>query len=366
MTGPGLTGRKKNERIRQVVQALESLKAQFGVSYAVALREAGIGYRRFLRWRRRLLRGEPPVKRRGPKKLQPLDLRQLRQDIAGLHHGGRRTAATRGLAQAYRESLSRRQLGELVRQARQEQRQRTRAVQCRVVWHRPDLVWSLDGCTFSHRPGGVGVHVQNLQDLCSRYKFPPLATGWEPDGEALAGHLAHQFARFGPPLFCKRDNAGNLNHRAVDQLLAEQGIIPLNSPVYRAPYNGAIEHSQGEIKRYLTLWRDRARTNEELYLLAESAAQALNHYRRRSLSNQTACQAYFGGQPLRYTQRQRHRIFERIRELAIRISEGLGKTVIDAAAWRIAAKDWMVKNRLITILKPREVSPNLEPLLCHQ
>lgn len=74
------------------------------------------------------------MKRRGPRKLQPLD---LRQDIAGLHHGGRRTAATCGLAQTYRESLSRRQLGELVRQARQEQRQRTRAaVQCRVVWHR--------------------------------------------------------------------------------------------------------------------------------------------------------------------------------------------------------------------------------------
>jgi hypothetical protein len=70
----------------------------------------------------------------------------------------------------------------------------------------------------------------------------------EPCGEEIAGHLSRHFERFGPPLFIKRDNAGNLNHTSVNEVLEEHMVIPINSPYYTPSYNGAIEHSQGEFE----------------------------------------------------------------------------------------------------------------------
>jgi hypothetical protein len=64
-----------------------------------------------------------------------------------------------------------------------------------------------------------------------------------PCGEQIASHLDRHLSRFGPPLFLKRDNGGNLNHLAVNTLLEERIIIPINSSCYRASYNGSIEHS---------------------------------------------------------------------------------------------------------------------------
>jgi hypothetical protein len=54
-------------------------------------------------------------------------------------------------------------------------------------------------------------------------------------GEEVAGHLDCLFGRFGPPLFCKRDNGGNVNHAAVDDVLGDAMVIPINSPVDRVP-----------------------------------------------------------------------------------------------------------------------------------
>jgi hypothetical protein len=223
----------------------------------------------------------------------------------------------------------------------------------------------MDGTRLRPGRGRKVVHVHNLQDLCSQYKFPPLATGHEALGEEVAGHLDGLFGRFGPPLFCKRDNGGNVNHVAVDDVLGEAMVIPINSPVDRAPYNGAIEHSQGEMKRYLKKWQDKAKTLTEMVLLTETAAHDLNHIHRRSLAGRTSCLRYFAGPRVRYGKRERSRIYHWIEELAYRISEGMGKTALDPTAWRVAAKTWMVKNNLITILRPGKVLPNLSTGLCH-
>ncbi len=50
------------------------------------------------------------------------------------------------------------------------------------------------------------------------------------------------------------DNGGNLNHRAVNQVLEEAFVISINSPPNTSQYNGAIEHTQGEFKDYLRRW----------------------------------------------------------------------------------------------------------------
>lgn len=139
----------------------------------------------------------------------------------------------------------------MIRAVRQET-SRSRVVNTyHVSWLRPNLAWAMDDCEKREQGAGGTLHLHNLSDLHSRYRLPPLASECLPCGEEVAGHLHYLFDRFDPPLFCKRDNGGNLNHLAVNQVLEEALVIPINSPPQRAPYNGAIEHSQGEFKRYL-------------------------------------------------------------------------------------------------------------------
>src|SRR4030042_125827 len=74
----------------------------------------------------------------------------------------------------------------------------------------------------------------------------PMA-GAYPVGEEVAGYLSEKIDRYGAPLVLKRDNEGNMNHRAINDVLAESFVLPLNNPEYYAPYNGAIAESQREV-----------------------------------------------------------------------------------------------------------------------
>jgi hypothetical protein len=51
----------------------------------------------------------------------------------------------------------------------------------------------------------------------------------------------------GRPLVLKRDNGSNLNHQAVDEVLARYLVLPLKSPPHYPPYNGAIECAVREL-----------------------------------------------------------------------------------------------------------------------
>ena len=334
---------------------IEAAKNRFSLSYASLADQVGLRYRTLMRWKRRLADGMDAVEKRGPKKVQPLNLVELKEKIRDLDHGRKRSHGTGRLHGDHADSISRRELNELVRQVRSD----TKADPCQVVWLRPDLSWAMDGLKYRD------CHVQNVQDLCSRYKFAPLTGAAEPCGEEIAGHLSRHFSRFGPPLFIKRDNAGNLNHAAVNDLLGDHMVIPINSPYYTPSYNGAIEHSQGELKTWLHKWRYDAHTQRELVLQVDNAAQALNHQRRRSLSGQNACLAYFSSSRLRYTKRQRKEVYDWIYNLAVDISGRAGKNEIDPTAWRVSARKWMERNRMIVIRKPEKVSPHLNLNLCH-
>jgi transposase InsO family protein len=85
-------------------------------------------------------------------------------------------------------------------------------------------------------------------DLASRFIFAPLVT-LDPNGEEVAAHLRTVFARHGKPLFLKRDNGSIFNNQHVDQLLAAEAVIPLNSPPYHPRYNGGIEKAIRELSR---------------------------------------------------------------------------------------------------------------------
>jgi hypothetical protein len=325
----------------------------------------GLSYRTLMRWKRRLANGQAAVEKRGPKKIRPLNLNELKAKIRDLDHGAKRSCGIGQLHGAYAGCISRRELNQLVRQARRETNRRRKAEACRVRWLRPNLAWAIDDCRKSDTAVSGTLHLHNLTDLCSRYKLPPIASGHLPCGEEVAGHLAHLFNRFGPPLFCKRDNGGNLNHATVDEVLEDAWVIPINSPLCTPSYNGSIERTQREFKDYLKRWQWKADKMESFFLLAETAAHELNHNPRRCLNNRTACGSYFGSNRVRYSKRQRRSAYRWIRDLATEISIRAGKSKITNVEWRVAAKQWLLKNGLIKIITAGEVSPHLNRKLCH-
>ena len=144
----------------------------------------------------------------------------------------------------------------------------------------------------------------------------------------------------------------------VNQVLEEALVIPINSPPYRAAYNGGIEHTQGEFKGYLDRLSWKAGSLDKMALLSETAAHDLNHQPRRSLGGKTACRAYFGGLRIRYPRRRRAAVYAWVHDLAAEVSTRAGKPVITPVAWRVAARQWLVQNGLIRIQKTGEVSPN--------
>ena len=344
---------------------IEAMRTKFSISYASLAQQMGLSYRTLMRWKKRICDGQTAVWKRGPKKVNPLNLSELKERIKGLDHGRKRSRCTGVLYGSYKRIISRREFNEMIADVRRDRNRQAAASKNRLIWRQPNLVWALDGFEYAAGFTGGKMHVQNLQDLCSRYKLPPLTTMSLPCGEEVAGHLDHHFTRFGPPLFIKRDNGGNLNHLGVNQLLEEAMVIPINSPVESAPYNGAIEHSQGEIKGFLNKWKDKAGNDGGFCLLVEIAAQDLNHKPRRSLGGRTACNRFFGKDRARYSKRERNAAYRWIRNLAIDLSVAAGKDAITSTAWRIAAKKWLVENKLLTILKPGKVSPHFSSNLCH-
>ena len=342
-----------------MVLKIETLKSQYAVPASSLIAVAGFSASSYRRWKRRLHRGQSPVKKPGAKKIQPFDLGELKQRIDLLSHGKKRTAGTGQLYNTVKHGISRRQFNDMVREVRSCNNRQKAADRSQVSWLRPDLAWALDGLEYNSR------HVQNFQDLCSRYKFGPMATDHWPNGQEVAAHLSRLFSRFGPPLFLKRDNGGNLNKFTINDLLEQWMVIPINSPIYTASYNGAVERSQGELKGWLRKSNRVTNTLCEFELQVENAAHALNHKPRRSLYGKNSCRSYFCSSRLRYNKRKRKEAYNWIRDLAVDISESVGKNKIDPAALRVSAITWMAKHRLITIQKPSKVLPNLSSGLCH-
>jgi len=141
----------------------------------------------------------------------------------------------------------------------------------------------------------------------------------EPLGVEVAAHLKRLFPKFGLPLFLKIDNGGNLNHSSIQKLLASNHVLPLNSPAYCAPYNGAIEHTQGEFKACIKECAGKFSSFKEFFRLAEITAHDLNHAARRKLSGKNSCSIFFGKPKRNFNKRKRQEVFQWISELAIDI-----------------------------------------------
>jgi hypothetical protein len=336
------------------------------MSYAIIGQAVRVPLSTLGRWRRRRKENHPLLHRPGPKKVEPFDPSALDMEIRLLDHGQKRSGGATQLYGRYQDSISRRELSRMVWQVRQEVVADHRKNLRRIEWLMPGAVWAMDVTEYDLEGAGT-IHLHNTQDLGSRYKFPPLS-GECPVGEEVAGYLSEKFCRFGPPLFLKRDNGGNLNHGAVNEVLSEFFVLPLNSPAYYAPYNGAIEESQRELKACMRekLIPDLSHSeNHSSVVYAEVAAHDLNHRLRPCLRGKTSCQVFFSlaGKPF-FSKWERREIYDILMERVERIMVSMNpfdKSTREAA-WRIAVEFWLQSRGFIKVHIPQKVSPNFTPI----
>lgn len=352
-----------------MMAAVESVKRELGEPYRSVCRELDVPYSSLMRWKDHRRDGEAAVGKPGPGKVAPLDLELLHEEILALHHGRKRTAGTAELYQKHRKQISRRDLQSLVEATRREIRREADALERRIEWLVPGLVWSMDDAQTQRLPTGAG-HLHLVQDLGSRYKLRVLGEEVLSRGERVADNLLDLFARHGAPLFLKRDNGGNLNHHAINVALGEFGVIPLNSPPHYPPYNGGIERAQLEMQRELEIRIGGEPVDTRVFRLeCELSGHVVNHKRRRSLGGQTACHVLETGRPWvrLFGRRERREVYEEIKSLAVDIAAELDEHTEAAAetAFRYAVETWMQLNRFIRVTRNGEVLPPFYQIRSH-
>ncbi len=349
------------------MEIVEEIRGATGMPYEMICRAMKVPLATLGRWRRRRKENHPLLNRPGPKKAERFDPSALDAEIRILSHGAQRSGGASRLYGRYQDRISRRELSRMVWQVRQEWVADHRRNLRQIDWLMPGVVWAMDVTEYNLGEAGK-IHLHNMQDLGSRYKFPPLA-GECPLGEEIAGFLSEKFYRFGPPLLLKRDNAGNLNHVAVNEVLSEFFVLPLNSPEYYAPYNGGVEESQRELKACLRekLTPELPYSENHSPIYSEVAAHDLNHRLRPCLGGKTSCQVFFSspGKPF-FSNWERRAIYDILRERVKRILGSMNQFGRSAreAAWRIAVESWLQSRGFIKVHIPRKVSPNFTPFFC--
>jgi hypothetical protein len=195
--------------------------------------------------------------------------------------------------------------------------------------------------------------------------------GGYPVGEEVAGYLSEKFDRYGAPLVLKRDNEGNMNHRAINDVLAGSLVLPLNNPEYYAPYNGAIEESQREVKSCLRkkLMQGLLDPGDHITAYAEAVVNDLNHRIRPCLNGKTSCQTFFesGNRPT-FTKRERRGIYDWVMERVERILSTMNQSgqAVRESAWRIAVESWLRSKGYIRVHINQKCHPILPPFLAHE
>jgi len=338
-----------------VLDRIEGRHEAEGLSYRTLCGQEAVAYASLMRWKDRVARGETMVERPGPKKVAPLDLDALREELRVLRHGRKRTEGTGELYWQQQNRISRRDLGRLVAEERQRQNRERDRVYHEVTWKMPRLAWAMDDTEYHPDPAYPKAYLHNVQDLGSRYKFEPLVGLALAHGDEVAAHLNDLFEAHGPPLFLKRDNGGNLNHPLVEDLLEAFLVIPVNSPCHYPQYNGGIEAGNREIKERLA--QRPSMPSAFLAIQAELDIQTLNHRTRPCLGHRSPCQVFTAGHDFTrmFHRRKRREVYEWIREKTLELTQ---KGCYHAgAAWRLAVETWLLDHGFITVSKQKEVLP---------
>ena len=352
-----------------IVTTLSRLKQQVRWPYQRLCEYLVLPCVNFRRWKHRIDRGQPALFKPGPKKMTPLNVEELHVQLCCLQHGRQRSRGVGRLYRQYQDQISRRDLQALTETVRRESAQQRQAELRHITWQVPGLVWSLDDAELVGLPSHK-LHLHQVQDLASRYKFTPWV-GERVLGESVAAGLEQLFLRQGPPLVLKRDNGSNLNHQAVDEVLARYGVIPLNSPPHYPPYNGGMECAVREMKIPLVekILASGPLPESQVQVWAEVLAHELNHRSRPCLHGQVACKVFHDAKPALkiYTLRKRKETFDWINELTTTLIQVLPVHTQSQAetARRLAVETWLQRNGVITITQNKKVLPVFREQFAH-
>jgi transposase InsO family protein len=344
-----------------VVTTLTRLKQEVRWPYQRLTASLGLPYSSFRRWKHRRERGQPALFKPGPPKVAPLRQEELHVELFRLKYGHQRSGGIGRLYRQYQDQISRRDLQVLTEAGRREFAHQHQAELRHITWHVPGLVWSLDNAELA-RFADRKLRLHQVQDLASRYKFTPFV-GDQVLGETVALRLEQLFLQQGPPLVLKRDNGSNLNHQAVDEVLAHYLVIPLNSPPHYPPYNGGMECAVRELKTPLVkkILAGCPITVSLVQAWAEALAHELNHRSRDCLHGQVACKVFQDAKPVMkaYTLRKRKEAFDWIQELTRTLIQvrGVHSPRPAETARRLAVETWLQRNGVITITQNNKVLP---------
>lgn len=340
--------------MNEALLKVEYVKKSTGLSYRRIAEISGLGYRSLIRWRMRQLRSESVINPPGPFKTDPFDPAVLRGEINGLIHCRKRTHGTGVLYGRWSSLVSRRDIALMASEVRKELYLAGRAEMLRMNCVIPGLIWAMDVTEYGRSLEGNTLQVLNTSDLGSRNIFEPLCASWTPCGEEVGGHIAHLFSRYGPPLFFKRDSGSNLVSSAVDEVMAENFVMPLTSPPHYPQYNGALENANGLLKKEIRreMYPLETCPEEYFHLYVKAAVNSLNHSPRAVLKGQVPCRVFYG-KPKRnkYTIPERRNIYEWINETTESILSGMDNPSLMArnAARRKAILKWLQLNNGVTL-----------------
>jgi len=348
-----------------MIQTSQAIVRETGMSYRQLCGSLALPYGTFQRWRQRVEQGAEPRAPAGPKKVGPLPLAELQEQIARLPHRTYRTAGTGTLYRSYQERISRRQLTQMVCQERQRKKQARRAHGQRITWHHPNVAWAMDGTEYERDAQGQKLRLVGFQDLASSFQMDPLVD-FHLTGPRIAERLEALFQKYGAPLFLKRDNGSNLNDPQVDAVLAQYGVIPLNSPRACPRYNGAMENGVRILKASLPRvlpTPDRWELPQTIPVI-HRAVDRNNGLVRPRLKGRSPLQFYQQQARPRWTLRQRHEIFDWLKSHAEEKMKEMEKRDQQSyqRAWRAAVLAWLRCQGLVTVSEPKSVTPFSAPL----
>lgn len=356
--------KKKHEPgLRQLVDRFESLRMHCPRhSAAVLCRCVGLPYSTLRRWRDRRRSSSPIRRQPGPAQHTALPVADFRSRVALLNHGSHRTLGTGPLIHAFRQSISRRRVRSFITRLRRRHLRRIRDAKAHVTWHLPNLAWAIDALHLRSSPADPGVVVVLARDLASHFHFDPLVLNAESALDNL-DWLQRLCARHGAPLLLKRDNGAPFNASILDDFLAANGILPLNSPIRHPSYNGAIEHGVGSFKRAVCAALDPdlpVPQIPKLLPLIRAIIHLHNTRPRRSLGGLTPAQAYFHHRSRNWSRARRQQIFDWIcahAQTMVETKWEMSDHHARALAWRRSVVAWLRCQQLITVSRKPQPSP---------
>ena len=323
-----------------------------------------------MRWKTRRKNGHAAVDRPGPQKAEPLDLSALYDGIRGLRHGNKRTGGSGTLFKKFKKQVSRRDFHAMVQTVRGEIEGEKEALERRIEWLVPGLVWAMDDME-SVWLEKYRAFVLLAHDYGSRYAVGIQGDDTKPNGLMTAAMMERSFNDAGMwPLFLKHDRGSNFMSQEMQEVLSAGHVIPLISPRHYPPYNGGMERAHQEIIRRVDhLLGDEKADGRTFRLACELGRHQVNHMCRTSLEGLTACHVFEEARPFIQAvgRRQRREAYEEITALSIDIVEELGEYTPKAreTAFRYAAETWMQLNNMIRVTQNGVVLPPFYQIRSH-